>query len=332
MAPTTAAAITTSITACRMAPITEPTIRNAISMPTPMAATLNQRIRRILSRKRAPLSRYYPTSPFLFAGRYAWPMHALGIDIGGTGIKGAPVDVDTGKLLVPRQKIATPRPAKPDAVADVVKQLTTAFDWSGPVGITFPGVVTDGVTRTAANLDPSWIGTDAGVLFDKATGNKVRVLNDADAAGVAEMTFGAGVGQKGTVLMLTFGTGIGSALFVQGILVPNTEFGHIEIRGHDAEKRASERAKELGDLSWGKWAGRVDEYLQHIEALLSPNLIIVGGGISKEADKWVPRLTGIRARIVPAVLLNNAGIVGAAMAAVPDSVVPDTSGATGTAS
>jgi polyphosphate glucokinase len=332
MAPTTAAAITTSITACRMAPITEPTIRNAISMPTPMAATLNQRIRRILSRKRAPLSRYYPTSPFLFAGRYAWPMHALGIDIGGTGIKGAPVDADTGKLLVPRQKIATPRPAKPDAVADVVKQLTTAFDWSGPVGITFPGVVTDGVTRTAANLDPSWIGTDAGVLFDKATGNKVRVLNDADAAGVAEMTFGAGVGQKGTVLMLTFGTGIGSALFVQGILVPNTEFGHIEIRGHDAEKRASERAKELGDLSWGKWAGRVDEYLQHIEALLSPNLIIVGGGISKEADKWVPRLTGIRARIVPAVLLNNAGIVGAAMAAVPDSVVPDTSGATGTAS
>jgi polyphosphate glucokinase len=146
------------------------------------------------------------------------------------------------------------------------------------------------------------------------------------------MTFGAGVGQKGTVLMLTFGTGIGSALFVQGILVPNTEFGHIEIRGHDAEKRASERAKELGDLSWGKWAGRVDEYLQHIEALLSPNLIIVGGGISKDADKWVPRLTGIRARIVPAVLLNNAGIVGAAMAAMPDSVVPDTSGATGTAS
>jgi polyphosphate glucokinase len=333
MAPTTAAAITTSITACRMAPITEPTIRNAISMPTPMAATLNQRIRRILSRASSPpgrditrLPRFFPLADTL------GPMHALGIDIGGTGIKGAPVDVDTGKLLAPRQKIATPRPAKPEPIADVVKQLTTAFDWSGPVGITFPGVVTDGVTRTAANLDPSWIGTDAGVLFDQATGNRVRVLNDADAAGVAEMTFGAGVGQKGTVLMLTFGTGIGSALFVQGILVPNTEFGHIEIRGHDAEKRASERAKELGDLSWGKWAGRVDEYLQHIEALLSPNLIIVGGGISKDADKWVPRLTGIRARIVPAVLLNNAGIVGAAMAAVPDSVVPDTSGATGTAS
>src|SRR5579859_2256879 len=258
-------------------------------------------------------------------------MQALGIDIGGSGIKAAPVDVATGKLLADRQKIATPRPALPDAVADVVKQLTTSFSWSGPIGITFPGVVTDGVTRTAANLDPAWLGLDAGKLFGKATGNQVRVLNDADAAGVAEMTFGAGVGEKGTVLMLTFGTGIGSALFIQGILVPNTEFGHIEIRGHDAETRASERAKELGDLSWGKWAGRVDEYLQHIEALLSPNLIIVGGGISKEADKWVPRLTGIRAKIVPAVLLNTAGIVGAAMATTSGSMALDTSGASGTA-
>ena len=259
-------------------------------------------------------------------------MHALGIDIGGSGIKGAPVDVDTGKFLAPRQKIPTPRPAVPDAVADVVKQLSTAFSWSGPVGITFPGVVTDGVTRTAANLDSSWIGTDAGALFAEATGNQVRVLNDADAAGVAEMTFGAGLGQQGTVLMLTFGTGIGSALFTQGILVPNTEFGHIEIRGHDAEKRASERAKELGDLSWGKWAGRVDEYLQHIEALLSPHLIIVGGGVSKQSEKWVPRLTGIRAKIVPATLLNDAGIVGAAMATSAASAASDTSGATGTSS
>ena len=257
-------------------------------------------------------------------------MHALGIDIGGSGIKGAPVDVTTGKLLAPRQKIATPRPAKPEAVADVVKQLTTFFSWSGPVGITFPGVVTDGVTRTAANLDQAWIGTDAGALFDEATGNQVRVLNDADAAGVAEMTFGAGLGQKGTVLMLTFGTGIGSALFTQGLLVPNTEFGHIEIHGHDAEERASERAKELGDLSWGKWAGRVDEYLHHIEALLSPHLIIVGGGISKQSEKWVPRLTGIRAKIVPAGLLNDAGIVGAAMSTSAASAAPDTSGATGT--
>ena len=256
-------------------------------------------------------------------------MHALGIDIGGSGIKAAPVDVATGQLLTERQKIPTPRPARPDVVADVVKQLATAFGWSGPVGITFPGVVTDGEIRTAANLDPAWIGVDAGALFGKAAGNPVRVLNDADAAGVAEMTFGAGVGENGTVLMLTFGTGIGSALFTGSVLVPNTEFGHIEIHGTDAEKRASERAKELHDLSWGKWAGRVDEYLRHMEALLSPHLIIVGGGISKEADKWVPRLTGIRARIVPAVLLNNAGIVGAAMATVT-SAAPDTSGVTGT--
>jgi polyphosphate glucokinase len=255
-------------------------------------------------------------------------MHALGIDIGGTGIKAAPVDVATGKLLADRQKIATPRPALPDAVADVVKQLTTSFGWSGPVGITFPGVVTDGVTRTAANLDPAWIGMDAGALFGQAAGNPVRVLNDADAAGVAEMTFGAGIGERGTVLMLTFGTGIGSALFSQGVLVPNTEFGHLEIHGQDAETRASEHAKELHDLSWGKWAGRVDDYLQHVEGLLSPNLIIVGGGISKQADKWVPRLTGIRARIVPATLLNDAGIVGAAMATM-STAAPDTSGATG---
>jgi polyphosphate glucokinase len=241
-------------------------------------------------------------------------MHALGIDIGGSGIKAAPVDTDTGKLLAPRQKITTPRPAVPDALADVVKQLNTAFSWSGPVGITFPGVVTDGEIRTAANLDPAWIGVDAGELFGKATGNQVRVLNDADAAGVAEMTFGAGVGQHGTVLMLTFGTGIGSALFTEGVLVPNTEFGHIEIHGHDAETRASEQAKGLHDLSWGKWAGRVDEYLQHMEALLSPQLFIIGGGISKQSEKFVPRLTGIRARVVPAAMLNDAGIVGAAMA------------------
>jgi polyphosphate glucokinase len=241
-------------------------------------------------------------------------MHVLGIDIGGSGIKAAPVDVTAGKLLADRQKIETPRPALPDPVAEVVKKLTTSFNWSGPVGITFPGVVLGGVTRTAANMDPAWIGLDAVSLFGQATGNPVRVLNDVDAAGMAEMTFGAGVGEKGTVLMVTFGTGIGSALFIQGILVPNTEFGHIEIRGRDAETRASENAKNLQEQSWGKWAGHVDEYLQRMEALLSPDLIIVGGGISKQADKWVPRLTGIRARITPAALLNDAGIVGAAMA------------------
>ncbi len=247
-------------------------------------------------------------------GDYANAMQALGIDIVGTGIKGAPVDVAAGKLLADRQKIPTPRPAKPDAVADVVHQLATAFSWSGPVGITFPGVVTDGEIRTAANLDPDWIGVDARDLLGKAAANPVKVLNDADAAGVAEMTFGAGLGVRGTVLMLTFGTGIGSALFIDGILVPNTEFGHIEIRGKDAEKRASEHARELHDLSWGKWAGRVEDYMRHMEALLSPDLFIIGGGISKQSDKFVPLLKGIRAKIVPAAMLNDAGIVGAAMA------------------
>jgi polyphosphate glucokinase len=182
-------------------------------------------------------------------------------------------------------------------------------------GATFPGVVIEGTVHTAANVDHSWIGTNAAVLFGKAIGTEVAVLNDADAAGVAEMTFGAGKGQRGTVLMLTFGTGIGSALFTGGLLVPNTEFGHIEFRGHEAEKRASEHAKVQHGLSWAKWAGRVDEYLQYLEALLSPNLIIVGGGISKEAEKWVPLLTGIRANVVPAALHNDAGIVGAAMTA-----------------
>jgi polyphosphate glucokinase len=247
-------------------------------------------------------------------GRYADAMHALGIDIGGTGIKAAPVDVATGKLLADRQKIDTPRPAVPDAVADVVHQLAQAFSWSGPVGITFPGVVLDGEIRTAANLDPAWIGLDARELLGKAAGNPVKVLNDADAAGVAEMTFGAGHGVAGTVLMLTFGTGIGSALFIDGALVPNTEFGHIELHGHDAEKRASEHARELHDLSWGKWAGRVEDYMRHLEALLSPTLFLIGGGVSKQSDKFVPLLKGIRAKIVPAAMHNDAGIVGAAMA------------------
>jgi len=238
----------------------------------------------------------------------------LGIDIGGTGIKAAPVDLAAGTLTAERQTLATPQPAKPDAVAAVVQELVKAFDWTGPVGVTFPGVVTDGQIQTAANLDPDWIGLDGRQLFGRATGQEVTVINDADAAGIAEMRFGTGVGEEGTVLMLTLGTGIGSALFIKGILVPNTEFGHIEIRGKDAEKRASEHAREEHDLSWGQWAGRVDEYLEHMEALLSPSLIIIGGGISKKSDKFLPLLTHLRARVVPAGMLNDAGIVGAAMA------------------
>ncbi|HEX6453980.1 MAG TPA: ROK family protein [Trebonia sp.] len=242
-------------------------------------------------------------------------MHAFGIDIGGSGIKGAPVDVATGKMLAERKKILTPHPATPEAVTAVVKELAAQFEWTGVTGATFPGVVTNGTVRTAANVDPAWVGTDAATAFGDAIGTDVMVLNDADAAGVAEMTFGAGKGEHGTVLMLTFGTGVGSALFSGGVLVPNTEFGHIEIRGKDAEKRASEHAKVTHDWGWKEWSERVDEYMMHMEALLSPDLIIVGGGISKESEKWVPHLKNVRARIVPAVLLNDAGIVGAAMAA-----------------
>jgi polyphosphate glucokinase len=242
-------------------------------------------------------------------------MQALGIDIGGTGIKGAPVDLSTGKLLADRNKIPTPHPATPEAVTEVVREVAQSFGWTGAIGATFPGVVTSGTIRTAANLDKTWIDADAASLFGKAIGTGVTVLNDADAAGIAEMTFGAGAGVKGVVLMITFGTGVGSALFTDGVLVPNTEFGHIEIRGKDAEKRASEHGKVSHGWGWKDWTERVSEYLQHIEALLSPDLIIAGGGISKESEKWVPLLTGLRAKVVPAALLNDAGIVGAAMAA-----------------
>jgi polyphosphate glucokinase len=242
-------------------------------------------------------------------------VQVLGIDIGGSGIKGAPVDTAQGKLLAERVKLETPHPALPDAVAKTVAQVAEAFSWTGPAGITFPGVVVDGVTHTAANLDPAWVGLDTRDLFNRTTGLTTALVNDADAAGLAEMSFGAGTGHKGTVLMLTFGTGIGSALFRAGILVPNTEFGHIEIRGKEAEHRASERAKEEHDLSWEKWAERVDEYLQHMEALTSPDLIIIGGGISRKSDKFLHLLTGLRATVVPASLLNDAGIVGAGLAA-----------------
>ena len=238
----------------------------------------------------------------------------LGIDIGGTGIKAAPVDVAAGRLQAERVKLPTPSPAVPDQVAEVIRRLVEQFEWSGPVGITFPGVVAGGIIRTAANLGHAWIGIDSVKFFGEAAGQPVTVLNDADAAGLAEMHFGAGKGQQGTVLMLTFGTGIGSALFYDGVLVPNTEFGHIEIHGKEAEARASERAREEGDLSWDKWASRVDTYLEKMEALLCPGLIIIGGGISRKSDKFLPKLT-LHARVVPATLQNDAGIVGAAMAA-----------------
>jgi len=242
-------------------------------------------------------------------------VQVLGIDIGGSGIKGAPVDTAQGKLLAERVKLETPHPAVPDTVAKTVAQVAEAFSWTGPAGITFPGVVVDGVTYTAANLDPAWVGLPTRALFNEATGLSTALVNDADAAGLAEMSFGAGTGHKGTVLMLTFGTGIGSALFRAGVLVPNTEFGHIEIRGKDAEHRASERAKEEHDLTWEKWAERVNEYLAYMERLTAPDLIIIGGGISRKSDKFLHLLTGLRATVVPATLHNDAGIVGAGLAA-----------------
>jgi polyphosphate glucokinase len=242
---------------------------------------------------------------------------ALGIDIGGTGIKGAPVDLATGAMIGDRFRLETPQPAKPKAVAEAVGKVAANFNWSGPVGVTFPGVVSHGTIRTAANLADGWVGLDAAELFgsvlDLGGHGPAQVLNDADAAGLAEIAHGAGHGHPGVVLMLTFGTGIGSALFLDGRLVPNTELGHLEIRGKDAEARASARVKEEHDMSWGKWAGRVEEYLTHVEALFSPDLIIIGGGVSKNPDKFLPKLD-LRAKVVPATLANAAGIVGAALA------------------
>ncbi|WSY67360.1 ROK family protein [Streptomyces sp. NBC_00885] len=243
-------------------------------------------------------------------------MNVFGVDIGGSGIKGAPVDLERGNLAQERHKVLTPHPSTPDAVAGGVAEVVSHFGWSGPVGITFPGVVTSGVTRTAANVDKGWVDVDASQLLgDRLGGLPVTILNDADAAGIAEMTFGAGSGREGTVMLLTFGTGIGSAVFIDGRLVPNTELGHLELHGHDAEKNASTKAKDDEGLSWHHWAHRVQKYLQHVEMLFSPELFIIGGGVSRKADKFVPLIKGIRAEIVPAELQNNAGIVGAAMAA-----------------
>jgi len=239
----------------------------------------------------------------------------LGIDIGGTGIKGAPVDVERGTLAADRYRLLTPQPAKPAAVADVVAQVAGKFGGDGTAGATFPAVIRGGVAETAANVDRSWIGEDVAKKLGEAAGRPFVVLNDADAAGLAEMRFGAGRDRKGVVIMVTLGTGIGSALFLDGDLVPNTELGHLEIRGREAEKRASEIVRENKGLSWKKWGSRVDEYLRHVEMLFSPDLFIIGGGISKKATKFFGFLK-TRAPIVPAQLLNEAGIVGAAVAAV----------------
>jgi polyphosphate glucokinase len=241
-------------------------------------------------------------------------MEILGIDIGGSGIKGAPVDIKKGELLAPRYRIPTPQPSKPKSVAKVVGQISRHFDWKGPIGVGFPAVIQHGVARTAANVHKSWINTDAAALFGEATGCPVTVVNDADAAGIAEMTFGAGKGRDGVVLLVTIGTGLGTSVFVDGRLLPNTEFGHIEIDCEDAELMASDAARKEHGLSWKNWTARFDNYLLRLEALFWPDLIILGGGVSKKHGKFIPRLT-VRADVLPAETLNEAGIIGAALAA-----------------
>ena len=244
---------------------------------------------------------------------------AFGIDFGGSGIKGAPVDLDKGDFSGERERIPTPDPATPDAVAEVFKELLGKFeDTEGPVGVTVPGVVRRGVVCSAANIDEGWIDTDADALFTDATGRNVHVINDADAAGLAEARFGSARGEDGVVIVTTLGTGIGSALLFRGLLVPNTELGHLEIDGHDAESRAANSVREKKDLSWVKWADRLTTYYRHLEALFSPDLIVVGGGVSKHADSFLP-LVDIETRIVPATLRNKAGIVGAALWATESS-------------
>jgi len=237
----------------------------------------------------------------------------LGIDIGGTGIKGAVVDLDTGQFVAERFRVLTPKPATPEGVAGVVKEVVEHFDWKGKVGATFPAVVQRGVVHTAANVDASWIETDAAAIFSKATGTACTVINDADAAGIAEVRFGAAKDRSGTVIVITLGTGIGSAVFIDGVLVPNTELGHLKMKDVDAEKRASETARERDQLSWKKWSRRVEKYLQYLESLLWPDLIVIGGGVSKKSDKFLP-LISTRTEVVPALLHNEAGIVGAALA------------------
>ncbi len=242
------------------------------------------------------------------------PSTGFAIDIGGSGIKGAPVDLAGGVLAAERLKLATPHPSTPAAVAATVAEIVRHFGWDGPVGCTFPAVVTRGVARTAANVDKSWVGTDIAAVVGDAIGRPVLAVNDADAAGVAEATFGAAKGRDGLVVLTTLGTGIGTALIFGGELIPNSELGHIEVKGVDAETRASANAREINGLSWERWAGRLQAFYERLENYLWPDLFVVGGGVSRRADKFLP-LLDLRTPIVAAGLRNDAGIIGAAMLA-----------------
>jgi polyphosphate glucokinase len=247
--------------------------------------------------------------------------HPFGIDFGGSGIKGAPVDLTTGEFAAERTRVETPSGGRPDDVADVVAELVAQGAPDGtPVGVTVPGVVVRGVVRSAANIDKSWIGTDAVELFKRQLDRDVVVVNDADAAGLAEVRFGAARDQAGLVILTTLGTGIGSAFLYDGMLVPNSELGHLEVDGHDAESRAANSIREKKKLSWKEWAKLLTAYYRTVERLFSPDLIVVGGGVSKHGDKFIP-LIDIETRIVPAGLRNTAGIVGAAVLAAESSSV-----------
>lgn len=250
-------------------------------------------------------------------GEVARPVTAgglLGIDVGGSGIKGAPVDLATGKLLADRIRLETPAKGKPADVLDVVCQVARSFDTTGPFGVTFPGVVIRGTIHTAANMDKGWVGLNLPAELRKRLRRPAVAMNDADAAGVAEVAFGAGKGAKGVVVMITLGTGIGCAVFNDGVLLPNTEFGHLEIDGHDAESRAAARVRDEEGLSWEEFAKRVGHYLRRLDSLLWPDLILIGGGVSKKAEKFLP-LIQVRCPVKPAKLFNDAGIVGAALLA-----------------
>ncbi|OBI40528.1 polyphosphate glucokinase [Mycobacterium kyorinense] len=242
----------------------------------------------------------------------------FGVDVGGSGIKGGIVDLDTGELIGDRFKLPTPQPATPSAVAKTIAAVVNEFGWSGPLGVTYPGVVTEGVVQTAANVDKAWIGTNArDVIAGELDGQEIVVLNDADAAGLAEERYGAGKDKTGVVVLLTFGTGIGSAVIHNGILLPNTEFGHLEVGGKEAEHRAASSVRDKHGWSYKKWAKQVTKVLVAFENAFWPDLFIAGGGISRKADKWVPLLEN-RTPVVAAALQNTAGIVGAAMAATSD--------------
>jgi polyphosphate glucokinase len=237
----------------------------------------------------------------------------FGIDFGGTGIKGAPVDLEVGDFAAERERIPTPAKSTPHNVADVFVELLAHFpDSSGAVGVTVPGIVRHGVVHSAANIDKAWVGTDADKVFTEATGRDVHVVNDADAAGLAEVRYGAARGRRGLVIVTTLGTGIGSAMVYDGTLVPNSELGHLEIDGHDAESRAANSARERHDLSWHHWAKRLTKYYRTLELLFSPELFVVGGGVSKHADEFLP-LLDLDTEIIPAALRNKAGVVGAAL-------------------